>query len=344
MAAENPGIILADTFHSILNTASATNDPVATYTGRATSTPDYLHPNVPGAQRVGWAWWKAVEPFAGAAVRNASGSGDAWSATNPYGSMWDTAWPAAGGTASTGMSSAPAWAATTAYTRGAIVVTAGGNSYKCVGAGASGSASPLHTAGQCLDGSVTWEFLSTSAAAGAPVAYTAGRLLGASSTATVLTQQRTDQQPGAEAVMAITPSGENTQFRLYPTAGATFSNGNWTASDSFWIETEVDFDCQGALMYGVPDVEFRASGSAYAGTFALWAVAPTAGVQTHAIGKGMCLWRTPIVDIGGITPLTGTSLWTVDGARSGGTGAVVCKRSNTTIRKYDKTAQGALTW
>lgn len=98
-ASVTPGVILADTWASIVNFASATSDPLVTYSA------DYIHMTVPGAVRVGQAWWTAIEPFLAPGASNAFGGGDAWSTSdNPYGSQIDGSFGASGGTAGTGTS------------------------------------------------------------------------------------------------------------------------------------------------------------------------------------------------------------------------------------------------
>jgi lysophospholipase L1-like esterase len=99
-AGANPSVILADIFYSVLNFASATSDPDVAYC------PDYLHPNAPGAIRIGQAWWSAVSPHIGPQQRNAAGNGDGYEATdNPFGNLLaSAAFAANGGTAGTGVS------------------------------------------------------------------------------------------------------------------------------------------------------------------------------------------------------------------------------------------------
>lgn len=124
--ASEPGVILADTFYSILNFASATSDPVAAYTGRGVAaSPDYIHPCTPGAILVGKVVWDAMAPFVGAAPRNAAGTGDLWSTTdNKFGSFYDSSWAATGGTAGTGISGGTVPAAWTANREAGASATA----------------------------------------------------------------------------------------------------------------------------------------------------------------------------------------------------------------------------
>jgi len=58
------------------------------------------------------------------------------------------------------MLSQPAWKPSTAYSVGNQVI-ANGNIYKCTVAGTSGTTAPSHTSGTATDGTVTWQFVST---------------------------------------------------------------------------------------------------------------------------------------------------------------------------------------
>ena len=104
----NANVILADTFYSINNWASATSDPVAGYTGAGIGAADYLHPNTPGSLLVGNVWWKAVSPFVNPAPRQMAGGGDLYDSTNnPYGSVIDSSFAASGGTQGAGTGTVP---------------------------------------------------------------------------------------------------------------------------------------------------------------------------------------------------------------------------------------------
>ena len=103
-ASITPGVILADTFYSILDIASATSDPIAGYTGAGTGTADFLHPNAPGAMLVGDVWWKAVQPYTNPAPRQSAGSGDGYnSVENIFGNIVDSSWSAGAANAGTGV-------------------------------------------------------------------------------------------------------------------------------------------------------------------------------------------------------------------------------------------------
>lgn len=97
-AGSTRGVILADTFNAVCNFASATSDADVNFQ------PDYLHLNMPGAVRVGEAWWEAVKNYLGSPPEYFQGAGDAWHATeNPYGSMLTAAYAASGGSAGVGV-------------------------------------------------------------------------------------------------------------------------------------------------------------------------------------------------------------------------------------------------
>jgi lysophospholipase L1-like esterase len=344
-SASTPGVILADTYYALLDFSNANSDPISTLTGHATTTPDYLHPNVPGAQAVGKVWWDAVIAYTTKAPRNSAGTGDAYSATNPYGSMWDSSFNTNGGTASAPVTAAPAWAATTAYVANNIVVT-GGKLYRCVVGGTSGATAPVHTSGQALDGTVLWEFQASGALAGAPVGWTSARQTGTASSAVVSVQQRADGLAGYESTISISPSTDaSTIYQQYTTSsGGGLPDANFSPNDVIYLEFEATVDCGSALCYGTPDIRFRANTSAYVGTFQFYCNQPSAGVQTHPTGKFSVLFRSPLLDLGptGATGFNG--ILTMDGARTGGTGAVNVTRRNNAIRKYNKLATGAVTW
>ncbi len=345
-AGVTPGVILADIFHSIVDYTTTWSDPVSTLTGRSTATPDYVHPCVPGAVRVGRVVWNAIAPFVAPAVRQAAGSGDAWDGTyNVFGSMFDSSFSAGGGSAGTGVSSPAAWAGTTAYAVNALVINAAGVSYKCAVAGTSGSVAPTVTAGQQIDGTVVWQPLSTAATAGPPAAMTSNRLTGASATATQLTQSAQGGRVGNETVYAVT-SAENAQFRVYTTSGGSvIPNGNFSLGDVIYAEAEFDWDCGSGGYYGWPDFNLRWSGSAYVGTYQVNAAGINAvGINTHVQGTGSVLLRSPLIDAGATTLLSGINFWLLAGARSSGSGAVLTAIRNVTVRKYNKAAAGALTW
>lgn len=343
-ASITPGVILADTFFSILDYSTTWSDPVSTYTGRTSATPDYLHPNVPGAVQVGKVVWNAIAPFVAPAVRSASGTGDGWDATfNPYGSMFDSSFSTNGGSAGTGVSAAAAWVTLTAYVVN-DVVTSGGFSYRCVVAGTTGATSPTFTAGQGLDGTVVWEVLSLTALGGVPSLLTANRVLGAAATATILTQKRADGLLGNEEVFSMY-SAENAQFRSYLTStGSAFSNANWSLGDVLYAEIEVSWNCGAGGYYCAPDIMLRWAGSAYSGTYTVSAALPNATIATHVQGAYTALLRTPLIDSGLTTALTGNNFWTLCGARSSGSGRVLSTIRNVTVKKYNKTAPGAITW
>lgn len=344
-AGATPGVILADTFYAILNQASATSDPISTLTGAASATPDYLHPNVPGSQLVGKVVWDAVAPYVNQGVNNTSGQGDSYSlADNYYGSMWDSSYAANGGAAGTGVSAALAWAATTAYVANNIVTT-GGNLIRCVVVGTSGSVAPLNTSGQFLDGTVLWEFVATGASNGVPVNWTAARSVGASSTAQAATTARADGKAGNEYVLSITPLDALTTFQDYPTAtGGGFPDANFVAGDAVYLEEIVSVVCGSALCSGVPDMQFRVTTSAYVGLYQLHTTLPSSGVASHAQGSFTCLFRSPILDAGASNIQGIGGVVALASARSGGTGAVNVTRRNRQIRKYNKSAPGAITW
>lgn len=103
-AGVTPGVILADTYFSILDFSSATSDPVAALTGGATGTPDFVHPNAPGSLLVGDVWWKAVAPYVNPAPRMMAGAGDLYNATdNPFGSVVDSSWATGAANSGTGV-------------------------------------------------------------------------------------------------------------------------------------------------------------------------------------------------------------------------------------------------
>jgi lysophospholipase L1-like esterase len=345
-AANTTGVILADLFYSILDYSSATSDPVASLTGASSATPDYIHPNVPGSQAVGLAWWNAVSKSINAAVVQAAGLGDAWDGTNnPFGSMWDSSYNTNGGTAGTGAAAVSAWGATTAYTVNAVV-TSGGNLYQCVVAGTSGTVAPVHTTGQALDGTVLWQYRAASGVAGVPVSWTVVRSTGSACTAAVATSARSDGQTGNEMTISLNASTDAiAKFQSYPTAtSGALPNANFSANDAIYCVFDVVVDCGSALAYGVPDIQLRTTASAYAGTYVLNATAPNAGVATHCTGKFTAQFRTPILDTGATNIQTVGGVVALDGARTGGSGSVLFARRNQQIRKYDKTAPGAITW
>lgn len=212
--------------------------------------------------------------------------------------------------------------------------------------GTSGATAPIHTAGQAVDGTVCWEFQATAGLAGVPVGLTLGRSTGAASSAEVATSARADGLLGNECTISINPSTDaSTTFQHYPSAlGGALADANFSANDAIYMEFEVTVDCGSGLYYSVPDLRFRFTTSAYAGTYQFRTVDPTAGIATHCTGKFTALFRSPILDTGASNIAAISGNVAVDGARTGGSGFVNVTRRNQAIRKYNKSAVGAVTW
>lgn len=169
-----------------------------------------------------------------------------------------------------------------------------------------------------------------------PNGWTANRFAGSSSTAVVAQQARADGKNGYETTIAMTGS-DTAAFRLYQ-GGSTLTNGNFSAGDAFYAECDVVFSGTGANQYANPDLELRLP----SGTNTAWAAVNTAFADGDIQGSYTFRLRTPLIEVpsGG---LSGTnSIWTWDGIKNGGSATVT--RRNMALRKYNKSAPGAVTW
>ncbi|MFA5875206.1 MAG: GDSL-type esterase/lipase family protein [Candidatus Margulisiibacteriota bacterium] len=92
-------LIFVDWYRAFLDPASATNDPLSTWTT------DLLHPNTTGASGLGLFWWNVVKNYVTIpAPYKFTGTTDLYNATeNPNGTIVDSSWIANGGTAGTGV-------------------------------------------------------------------------------------------------------------------------------------------------------------------------------------------------------------------------------------------------
>lgn len=94
--------------------------------------------------------------------------------TNPTGNLLGVgqgSFQGTGGTVSGRSSLTPAWAATTAIVKDGHVIV-GGNLYRALNAGTTGSTAPSHTMGSVVDGSVTWMFMSSGVTSGFGAGWT----------------------------------------------------------------------------------------------------------------------------------------------------------------------------
>lgn len=115
--------------------------------------------------------------------------------TNPTGNLLGVgqgSFQGTGGTVSGRSSLTPAWAATTAIVKDGHVIV-GGNLYRALNAGTTGSTAPSHNMGSVVDGSVTWMFMSSGVTSG----FGAGWTLQAGGTSvTVSTHKVADARSG----------------------------------------------------------------------------------------------------------------------------------------------------
>lgn len=139
--------------------------------------------------------------------------------TTLYNSSWDvsnqSAFHGTSGVPSSGVSLTPSWVTGTAYAKDAHVVN-GGNLYRAMVAGTSGTTAPTHLTSNLSDGGVTWLFVCSGVTATFPSGWSASRFGGAGASAVV--HRVTDPAGGTDWVEIVMQGATNANetFQIYP--------------------------------------------------------------------------------------------------------------------------------
>lgn len=169
-----------------------------------------------------------------------------------------------------------------------------------------------------------------------PAGATSDRFTGSAATAVISRGARTAPRPGFATTLAMTGATDAAEFRVYQ--GDSFvTNTNFVAGEGYYFEQDVLFDGAGANQYGNPDFTIRLNTN----TVQVFAALNVAGAQGDIRGTYEFRLRSPIfvAPAGGITS---AQMWSVDGIKPSGTATVT--RAPPTLRRYDRTAPGAITW
>lgn len=262
------GVVPVNVTERILDTESPTGNP------GANTLEDGLHPSTFGAELASEALYRAIaDVFRFDESSVLSSQVDSYNAaTNPTGNALPSGgtFTGSGGTLGTGMAVVGNWAATTAYAAGASVISSG-RQYVAVVGGTSGSSAPVHTAGQAVDGTVVWQFLSSGVTAAFAAGWDLSRESGTNIIGAVSKAPRPDGRPGLVQRLVISNPGAGSERVALSTQSGTrpaISVGQvWNLRVSQTPALMVGVELMSAAMEPVPAAgEFTSTWGANAGT------------------------------------------------------------------------------